>query len=379
VTLTQPRAASRRPTALVGPSVAPAGVGRVITFDETDLSDAIDAVMLARFVEGEQPHARGHKLDRIRDDATLLPPDVTPRWTVTQDRQRAQLAEGDGWTLRTVRWSNGGGYVEVVAATDDLARAVLDLATDGAEEELPEDDPRVEIGFWHWAATCARRRPLPIAASPWAEIRRNYPADAANAFDQLLALDGEALKGRILLIHGPPGTGKTTALRALAKEWRTWCQLDFVIDPEHLFSSAGYLIEVVMGQGNDDKPWRLLLLEDCDELIRPGAKASAGQALSRLLNLTDGLLGQGRQVLVAITTNEDLAHLHPAVTRPGRCLAQIEVGRLPQAQATAWLADAGLDAPVPADGATLAELIALRDGTMPVGTPQRTPTGGLYL
>jgi hypothetical protein len=392
VTLTQPRAASRRPTALVGPSVAPAGVGRIITFNEADLSDAIDAVLLARFVDGEQPHARGLKLDRVREDATLLPPNVLPRWTVTRGQQRSQLAEGDGWTLRATRWANGGGYVEVVATTDDLACAVLDQATAGAEEELPEDDPRVEIGFWHWAGTGARRRELPIAASPWAEIRRNYPTDAAGAFDQLLALDGDGLKGRILLIHGPPGTGKTTALRALAKEWRAWCQLDFVIDPEHLFSSSGYLIEVVMGQGNDAKPWRMLLLEDCDELIRPGAKASAGQALSRLLNLTDGLLGQGRQVLVAITTNEDLAHLHPAVTRPGRCLAQIEVGRLPQAQAAAWLAESELDpatvpgsvpatvpASVPAEGLSLAELIALRDGTMPVGTPQRTPTGGLYL
>ncbi len=87
--------------------------------------------------------------------------------------------------------------------------------------------------------------------------------------------------------------------------------------------------------GDDEKPWRMLLLEDCDELIRPGAKASAGQALSRLLNLTDGLLGQGRKVLVAITTNEDITRLHPAVTRPGRCLAQIEVGPLPYDQAMA--------------------------------------------
>jgi hypothetical protein len=52
--------------------------------------------------------------------------------------------------------------------------------------------------------------------------------------------------------------------------------------------------------------------------------------LSRLLNLTDGLLGQGRRVLAAITTNEDIRVLHPAATRPGRCLAQIEVGRCPR-------------------------------------------------
>ena len=254
------------------------------------------------------------------------------------DGTTAHLVEGDGWTLLCLRWTSGGGHVEVVAATDELARTVLEQATDGAAEELEPDDPRVEIGFWHWAGNHARRRELPIAAEPWLDIRRNYAGPAAAAFDQLVALDGAAINGRILLVHGPPGTGKTTALRSLAKHWRDWCQLDFVVDPERLFASPGYLIDVVMG-GDDEKPWRMLLLEDCDELIRPGAKASAGQALSRLLNLTDGLLGQGRKVLVAITTNEDIARLHPAVTRPGRCLAQIEVGRLPYDQATAWLAE----------------------------------------
>jgi hypothetical protein len=52
------------------------------------------------------------------------------------------------------------------------------------------------------------------------------------------------------------------------------------------------------------------------------------------------MLGQGRDVLVAITTNEDLTRLHPAVVRPGRCLARLEIGRLTQAEATAWLAGA---------------------------------------
>jgi hypothetical protein len=373
---------ARRPGRLATPArVNPAeSIGRVITYSEDDAFSAMDSFLLARFLDGEQPFARGRRLDRVREDATLLPLNASPIRSAADDGRTAQLAEGVGWTLRTLRWSSGGGYVEVVAATDELARTMLEQATDGAEEELADDDPRVEIGFWHLAGHGARRRELPIAAQPWVEIRTNYAAAAAAAFDQLVALDGSALSGRMLLVHGPPGTGKTTALRALAKEWRSWCQLDFVVDPERLFANPGYLIEVIMGS-NDDKPWRLLLLEDCDELIRPGAKASAGQALSRLLNLTDGLLGQGRQVLVAITTNEDITRLHPAVIRPGRCLAQIEVGALSHAEATAWLAAAGTASGkgIAAGGATLAELIAMRDGTMPVGTPQRDDCAGMYL
>jgi hypothetical protein len=120
-----------------------------------------------------------------------------------------------------------------------------------------------------------------------------------------------------------------------------------------------------------------VVVEDVDELLRADARAVSGQALSRLLNLTDGLLGQGRNALIAITTNEDLASLHPAVVRPGRCLASIEVGRLPHAEAVRWL---GTPIGIGSEGATLAELYALKTGASPVTVPAAPPvTGGMYL
>jgi hypothetical protein len=70
-----------------------------------------------------------------------------------------------------------------------------------------------------------------------------------------------------------------------------------------------------------------------------------------------GLLGQGLKALVAITTNEPLARLHPAIARPGRCLAEIHIGRFRREEAIAWL---GASAGIGADGATLAELFGLR-------------------
>jgi ATP-dependent Zn protease len=192
----------------------------------------------------------------------------------------------------------------------------------------------------------------------------------------------DSARGRLILLYGPPGTGKTTVLRTLARQWRDWCQFDCILDPETLFANPAYLMEVALDQAGDcscpdrrHQKWRLLLLEDCDELIRGEAKQHTGQSLSRLLNLTDGLLGQGRKVLVAISTNEDLARLHPAVVRPGRCLARIEVPALPFGEAETWL---GTSAGIPADGATLAELYALRDGYGT--TAERAPVlSGQYL
>jgi hypothetical protein len=83
------------------------------------------------------------------------------------------------------------------------------------------------------------------------------------------------------------------------------------------------------------------------------------------------MLGQGRKVLVAITTNEDLHQLHPAVVRPGRCLANIEIGPLAAAEAGALLGR-----PV-AGPVTLAELYAMRSGQAPARPADRGT--GLYL
>jgi hypothetical protein len=124
-----------------------------------------------------------------------------------------------------------------------------------------------------------------------------------------------------------------------AHEWREWCSLEFVLDPERLFGNASYPMTLVLGDDatEDDSRWRLLVLEDCDELIRADAKAGTGQALSRLLNLTDGMIGQGMRVLVAISTNEPLGRLHPAIARAGRCIAEVEVGLLSPEESRQWL------------------------------------------
>lgn len=349
------------------------------SLDGTDTpADVMAALALSAFIDGREPFARTVRLDRIRTDATLVPAGAYLLRTAEDGASRWWYATGEGWTLFAVRWDNRSGFVSVTASTEEVARGVLDAATDGVEEQPPVDENTVTVGFWHNSGGSARRTRRRIGAASWDEVRRNYESGAADAFDRLMALVPDDISGRLILLHGPPGTGKTTVLRSLAREWRDWCQLDCVLDPDRLFHDSGYLMDVAVGYVDEERrrQWRLLLLEDCDELIRGEAKATSGQALSRLLNLTDGLLGQGRDVLVAITTNEDLAKLHPAVVRPGRCLARIEVGALPYPQAVGWL---GSRAGIGAGGATLAELYALRAGVEPVTTADAPTQVGQYL
>ena len=73
------------------------------------------------------------------------------------------------------------------------------------------------------------------------------------------------------------------------------------------------------GEGDDDRLWRLLVMEDTGELLSADARERTGQGLSRFLNVVDGLIGQGLRVIVLVTTNEEIKKVHPAVARPGRC------------------------------------------------------------
>lgn len=321
----------------------------------------LSSLWMDPYVSGRQPHSCAVDLTEVAADAALLPPGCVADRTHDESGRRSHVASGPGWTLIALRRRAGAATVRVCATSPELARAIVDEAAATGRAGRPSRADELPVGFWR-RQSCGGDgvvSPRRVSVRAWAEIRGNYGATAASGLDRLMRTRPDAVTGRLVLLHGPSGTGKTTALRALTHEWRDWCQVDAILDPEALFTDPGYLSAVVMGPPagpDEERRWRMLVLEDCDELVGAGAKQSAGQQLSRLLNLTDGMLGQGLDVLVCLTTNEDVGALHPAVVRPGRCLAEIEVGRLTREEAARWL---GTDE-APPGGASLAELYRLR-------------------
>lgn len=233
-------------------------------------------------------------------------------------------------------------------------------------EKLPEIpvneiEDSVDVLFWTNTPMGPRSYLRELEAPAWKDVCGNYAAEVRDDMELLSDWTQPEAGGRLLLGHGPAGTGKTTAIRTLARSWKSWCSVHYIVDPDEFFGDASYMISVLLGgeqrlSTTEDGtiPWRLLIVEDCDELLTVDAKDRSGQQVARLLNVCDGMVGQGLRILLFLTTNEKVENFHEAIVRPGRCLKNLHFGALPAKEADAWRAANGLTRTD--EDATLAEL-----------------------
>jgi Domain of unknown function (DUF5925)/ATPase family associated with various cellular activities (AAA) len=359
-----------------------------------DQSEPATVFFYARLIEDRLAEVRSdqwatseHALDEIG----------SPLFRSASPHQESIVAQDGNALLHVSLYS---GYVNAQVAAPDAAAA--QAALDRLRDVLPAPEPvarhDVPVTFWTYTPHGPMPSVRPIAVPEWSEISANYAAETRVELDRIMSGFRPAHGGQLILWHGTAGTGKTFALRALAWEWREWCHLHYIVDPDTFFGErADYLMSVLTqpnevsmrlqmmrsmhgfgpaivqhvsqgADGEDDdgeadaaRHWRLLVLEDTGELLTPDAKSIIGQGLSRFLNVVDGLLGQGLRVLVLVTTNEELRRLHPAVARPGRCAANIEFEPLGADEAAEWLRAHGHDGEPP-DGRILASLYAELEG-----------------
>jgi hypothetical protein len=264
------------------------------------------------------------------------------------------------------------------------SREKLDEIMTALQTALPPlkatDPNSVPVSFWSQSPNgAANRRVRRISVPSWCDVEANYAEKARTELENLMGLWPPIEdNGRLLLWHGVPGTGKSYGIRSLAQAWHKWCDVHYIVDPEKFFGDASYMLQVILqseGGGSDapatecgkeesrekytGPPWNLLIMEDSDEFLTADAKDRTGQSMSRLLNLTSGFIGQGLNILVLITTNEPIKNIHDALQREGRCMANIEFGKLSEWEAQQWATKKGAEVVEAAGEQTIADLYAM--------------------
>jgi hypothetical protein len=183
---------------------------------------------------------------------------------------------------------------------------------------------------------------------PQVNVSKHYNDDLADLHSSTIKTLRRKNKSGLHLFHGAPGTGKSTYIRHLLHR----------LDKKVLFISPALA-------ANLDTPamCRLLIkndnavfvIEDAEELMvcRDNRRSSA---ISVLLNLTDGLLGESLGIQVIATFNTNLRHVDPALMRKGRLLTLYEFKPLAASKAKMLLEERGIHELPAAGELTLAEI-----------------------
>lgn len=329
--------------------------------------DDIEEIPLWEHIQAMQdlPLSRAEKWDLKETSGPL------EEWKDSASYRCVFMVENRGWIAVytkaglgvLVRQAHGGIRLLVSGRDlDSINREIEKIQK--AFPALESSDEEVAVEFVYGEHSMAVNRTRNIQAPTMQEILQNYPGDTRQELERLVQPDfrPDMDGGKLMLWHGPPGAGKTYAVRALMREWKPWCQSWCVLDAESFFSDVSYMTDLLIDHLEEARDkWRLLVIEDAGELMGVDAGMQAGQGLSRLLNLSDGILGQGLPILVLITTNQPLGQLHAAASRSGRCLSQQEFGLLSQTEAQHWLHAQDSEAHI-GKATSLADLYAILRG-----------------
>jgi len=162
-------------------------------------------------------------------------------------------------------------------------------------------------------------------------IKENYPNKIQTQIEKSIEwVQTKNPYGRITIMSGPRGTGKSFAIRAMVTKAKN---VHWILVPSDI---AGQLanpnfITTLLSERFSEKSIALII-EDGDNLIRK-RNSNNEDVVSQILNFGDGLIGDIIDLKLIITTNKSLYDIDDAITRPGRLHDIIEFTELNKEQA----------------------------------------------
>jgi len=160
-----------------------------------------------------------------------------------------------------------------------------------------------------------------------------------------------ASSANILLLIGPPGTGKTTFIRGLLSMTNSSAMVTYdaqILEKDYLFAR---FIE-------DDAS--VMVLEDSDAFLK--SRSDGNTMMHRFLNVGDGLVTTKGKKMIFSTNLPSIRDIDSALIRPGRCFVILSFDNLTAEQANKLAAHLNVTIPAKPSGQesekyTIAEVV----------------------
>lgn len=152
------------------------------------------------------------------------------------------------------------------------------------------------------------------------DFKKNYNDGFEDTHKEILKFLNERTSGLVIL-RGEPGTGKTSYIKHLITNYAKQYVIVTNNTAEHL-AEPGFVNYLLENKNS------VFILEDCEQILKDRSSNLFSNAITNILNMTDGIMSDIFNIKFICTFNAPLTNIDKALLRPGRCLVDYEFGKL---------------------------------------------------